>query len=131
MDVFLATSLSYPRTPAGCEIEYVLAALERDWHFPVKSIPFSLVWKGQFVSDSAALAKPIALFPLPNFATVTICTFVAGVAFTEPRPEGTVLDLEGTGQWPFAKLLSSSILANVAVDGAGRTLNVFGPLCEA
>ena len=98
MDVFLATSLSYPLTPTGCEIDYVLTALERDWHFEVKSIPFSLIWKSQFVSDLAALIKAIALAPLPNFATVTICTFIARVAFAEPRPERTVFDLEGTGQ---------------------------------
>lgn len=83
------------------------------------------------MSDLAALIKAIALAPLPNFAAVTICTFIARVALAEPRPKGTVFHFEGTGQLSFAKLLPSSIFANVAVGGAGRTLNVFGPLCAA
>jgi hypothetical protein len=68
----LAASLSYPCTPTGCEIDYVLAVLKGDWNLKVEALPFSLIWKGQFVNDLAALTKTVALLPLPNFTTVMI-----------------------------------------------------------
>lgn len=126
----LADTLCHPRAPAGSEVKDILAMMigDRDFRFEARS-PLLLGVRERVVGVLAPANSILsALFPRPNLTPGCVAALVPGWSPLNQNRNGPCFTRNESGKKAFAKLLSSCIFSNVAIDSARRAVNVLSPL---